>query len=89
MIASCYSMDLYCRHWENIKHPYNYFPHQFTGETLSECKKQAIKKGWIFHKDGEVTCPLCAKNHKKEKIGFKPKKIDNQTFGWTDVIKRN
>lgn len=37
------------------------FPHQFTGETWGQCKRNAAKRGWIFHKDGEVTCPKCAR----------------------------
>lgn len=63
MIASGYSMDLYCRH-EDVEHPFNYFPHQFFGETWGECKKQAQVKGWTFQRDNEVTCPLCNKKVK-------------------------
>lgn len=70
MIAGCYALDLYCRHQEakfdnTHKLPGNLqwmsFPAQFTGQTEGECKKQARQRGWVFNKDGEVTCPKCAK----------------------------
>ena len=70
MISSCYTMDLYCRHSAYTKtgmsyademklHSHAEFPHEFTGETFGQCKKQAQKRGWVFNKDGEITCPKC------------------------------
>jgi hypothetical protein len=55
----CYLLDLYCQ-WENPEHKYNEFPHQFTAEKGSTCRKEARKKGWKFS-DGFATCPKCAK----------------------------
>lgn len=67
MKVSGYSMDLYCRNVtdahifsSNNIHDYKEFPHRFTGETNSECKQYARKKGWVFNRDGDVTCPKCA-----------------------------
>jgi hypothetical protein len=34
---------------------------QFTGETWGQCKRIAQKSGWVFNRDGEVTCPMCAR----------------------------
>jgi len=57
MMAACYSMDLYCDTKDNNPlHRLN-FPHQFTGETFGECKRQAQKRGWVFKADGTHVCP--------------------------------
>lgn len=70
MIAAGYSMDLYCRHktakgfqstYDEHGHYYAEFPHQFQGESFGECKRQAQAKGWVFNRDGDVTCPKCAR----------------------------
>lgn len=58
MIAEGYSMDLYCRN-EDVDHPFNYFPHNFYGRNRAEVRRDARAMGWVFHKDREVTCPLC------------------------------
>lgn len=67
-VIGCYTLDLYCRfaaasHGGDAgtrEHPFNYFPHQFTGETFAECKRAARKRGWTFQRDGDATCPICA-----------------------------
>lgn len=57
--ASGYSLDLYCDR-PNSDHGFNEFPHQFNGETFSECAKEARKAGWRFHrKTRTATCPKC------------------------------
>lgn len=58
--ASGYSLDLYCDH-VNDRHGFDEFPHNFTGETFSECAKEARKRGWVFHTSKRTaTCPKCA-----------------------------
>jgi hypothetical protein len=65
MIASCYSMDLYCDNQKRVYtedmllHAHKEFPHQFTGETFGGCKRQAVKRGWKFTRDGKHYCPKC------------------------------
>jgi len=71
MIASGYTMDLYCRHthlpqasrWDGPTpkghHEYDEFPHQILGETFAGCKRHAAAQGWKFHRDGDVSCPRC------------------------------
>lgn len=60
MVAGGYALDLYCKY----VHPYGgqfEFPHQYTGELGSDCRRRARKAGWIIHRDGYATCPECAK----------------------------
>lgn len=59
MIVACYTMDLYCDScdWNKLPHIYGEFPHQFTGETYSQCKQQALARGWVFKSDGTHICP--------------------------------
>jgi hypothetical protein len=58
--ASGYALDLYCDH-DNPRHPWNWFPHQFTGETFAHCAKVARRVGWIIHtKTRTATCPKCS-----------------------------
>lgn len=63
MIASGYSMDLYCdgvgcthKSWQpNAKA-------QFTGETFGDCAAQAKRGGWKISRDRtKCLCPDCAK----------------------------
>lgn len=42
-------------------HAYDEFPHQFLGETWGECKRKAQSIGWVFGRDGDVTCPACSR----------------------------
>lgn len=68
-VVGCYSLDLYCRFdgmshgtdASRVRHSFNYFPHQFIGETFADCKKQAKLAGWTFQRDGDATCPRCSK----------------------------
>ena len=66
MIAACYSMDLYCRNnipnrGESVdaRKPHHNEPAQYTGRTFAECKREAQAAGWLFSRDGDVTCPKC------------------------------
>jgi hypothetical protein len=68
MIVSGHSMDLYCRKSgystndePKVGHPVGYLPHHFVGNSFADCKRQARLVGWKFHRDGDVTCPLCQK----------------------------
>lgn len=58
MRVGCYTLDLYCDK-ENTEHVHKEFPHQFTGKTGEECKKQAKKKGWTL-RDYIDRCPKCS-----------------------------
>lgn len=74
MINDCYYMDVYCRfskamfvltdedqQKELLIHKFDEFPHSAIGRTRGGCVKELRRRGWIFHRDGEVTCPKCAK----------------------------
>ena len=75
MIVGCYALDLYCRYDAascgpeagTRKHPFKYFPHQYTGPNYSSCRAQARRGGWRFDPDGEVLCPRCIKQDKESK----------------------
>lgn len=57
----CYTLDLYCR-YEADHHTWQEFPHQYLGETYSQCASQARKRGWTLDKGGQYhTCPKCTK----------------------------
>lgn len=62
--AGGYSLHVYCK-YANDLHAWN--PHhpslfqQFEGQTESECNRSARRRGWILHKDGTSTCPMCAR----------------------------
>lgn len=79
VIVGCYTLDLYCQHrWPEgctfDERHYHYEPGagalpdgQFTGRTYAECKRNALARGWKFHRrtgegDVDVTCPVCAKH---------------------------
>lgn len=70
-------MDLYCRHKDRV-HPYGYLPHQFSGHTEDFCKRQARKRGWVFHRDGKVSCPIC--------VGAKRDPVTNDTAGLSAIV---
>lgn len=63
MMAACYTLDLYCDNEADAGnvHRWNEFPHQFTDELGSECRKEARKKGWLIKRNGDVICPKCVK----------------------------
>lgn len=60
MYVGCYSLNLYCDR-ENDQHKYREFPHTYTAEFGSECRKMARLDGWIVHLHGECICPKCSK----------------------------
>jgi len=64
-----YTLDLYCdRELDKTKvdgttiwrHNISW-PAQFVGHTYYQCKRQAQKDGWVFHRDGTHSCPDCVK----------------------------
>ncbi len=65
MEAGCYTLDLYCDTPDNDPdpgkriHPFLWFPRQFINEYGSECRRKARETGWVFHRDGTLTCPIC------------------------------
>jgi len=59
LIASGYSLDLYCK-WNNPDHVWGEFPHQYSDEEKAKCWRLARKAGWIVHRDRTATCPKCA-----------------------------
>lgn len=60
MIASGYSMDLYCDSAQ--AHAYGTGFAQFYAETFARCRKEAEKKGWLFDMPTRrVLCPQCRK----------------------------
>lgn len=61
MIVGCYTMDLYCDASDHKSVATRRGGWQYTGETAGECKRKAKADGWKFHRDGEVSCPECAK----------------------------
>lgn len=67
MIVGCYTLDLYCDQPHNIN-DYNGISGvaaaNFQGSTRMDCIRQARKSGWIFHNNGLISCPACAKSHK-------------------------
>lgn len=59
--ASGYSLDMYCK-FDNDKHSFQEFPHQYLGETFKECADEALREGWkINYKTRLAICPKCAK----------------------------
>jgi hypothetical protein len=61
-----YSMFFYCK-YENPEHPFygmasgSFMTESDQCETRGEALRQAREAGWIYHRDGTATCPLCAK----------------------------
>lgn len=64
MVVEGYDLHMYCK-WENTRHRWGEFPHEFGGPDRADARKQARKRGWIFHRDGYATCPKCAKDIKE------------------------
>ncbi len=62
--AGCYSLHLYCK-YDNPEHEWSEFPHEFTDELGSTCRKNARSLGWKLDADGTATCPKCSKRLKK------------------------
>jgi hypothetical protein len=66
MIASGYSVDLYCDVRSCGKHPSRSWTKtteaSYVGETWSECARQAKRDGWKLRRaPGYAICPGCAK----------------------------
>jgi len=70
-IIACYDMRLYCKNdnkdFTNDISPDKYGhnwddkgEHIYTGSSREHCMKQARQNGWVFHRDGEVSCPKCS-----------------------------
>lgn len=76
--VSCYSMHLYCDHPQCPGPKMTLGPNglpialidEYEGRNRSECVAQARSSGWIFHRDGRLTCPKCSRGE------------DNMTFTW-------
>jgi hypothetical protein len=69
MIVGGYTLDLYCD-----RHKGPQFDHEkgervdfvsIPGQDRSECMKTARSLGWIFHREGSVSCPACAEVRRK------------------------
>lgn len=62
--ASCYVLDLYCRHRDGPIHTargINSFD-QYSGENFTECARKAREDGWkIKRSDRTATCPQCVR----------------------------
>lgn len=66
-VARGYALDLYCQNQSgefDKSHRYNgvffmSYPVQYSGESYAECRRYARWAGWTFHRNGEVSCPLC------------------------------
>jgi hypothetical protein len=68
MIASCYTMDIYCDNEQKCKQPnvyatmYGASRATYLGESFSECAKRARNGGWvIIKKTRQAYCPYCKK----------------------------
>lgn len=64
-VIGCYSLHLYCS-FENSEHEYSEFPHEYTDEFGSRCRRQARRDGWKLFKDGKAMCPKCTKKKKSD-----------------------
>ena len=67
MIAGGYELHLYCDNARttngqpDIVHRFNEFPHQYTHELGSVCRRNARADGWRLMPDGRALCPKCRK----------------------------
>lgn len=81
MIASGYTMNLYCEFQTDLS-VHSYMDEltyksigEFVGETYAQCAKQAKKAGWFLTSDRQrCYCPSCAKIGKM----IERKKLDNE-----------
>lgn len=74
MESACYTMALYCDAVlptisgcvagqvcePGKQHIYKEFPHDFTGRTYADVKRQAMRLGWKWTARGHL-CPRCAR----------------------------
>ena len=81
MEVGCYTLDIYCDcplHTEittGVKFKI-VNPKQYTGQTLQECRKKALKAGWIFHHNKRQTCIRCITEY-----GYSRCLLYNETYG--------
>lgn len=54
-----YNLHLYCRYL-NPDHG-DLECNEFFGDSKADAYKRARRNGWVFNRDGYVTCPVCAK----------------------------
>lgn len=71
-VVGGYSLDLYCQYVsfeggavvDAAGHEYGEFPHQYTGQTFSQCVKKARADGWIINTARyTAACPKCREWH--------------------------
>ena len=61
---SGYVMDFYCR-FQNDEHPFQpgmgggFMDTPTEVETRGEAIAVMRRRGWIYHRDGTATCPIC------------------------------
>lgn len=79
MLAGCYFLHLYCDA-KNPKHRFGEFPHEYTDELGSVCRKMARKDGWKINKDGTALCPKCSKRPRAGEAGEEERSSD-EGFG--------
>lgn len=62
MIVGAYILDLYCdaKDWNEKPHTWKEFPHEFTGEYGTRCRREARRAGWVLKRNGEALCPKCS-----------------------------
>ncbi len=60
VIVGCYTLDLYCDNSSSDNnHTYDEFPHIYTNEVGSICRKLARMDGWFIGKEKQL-CPKCS-----------------------------
>ena len=59
MECGIYDLDLYCDR-QNRQHGFEEFPHVYTDEYGARARKAARKDGWVWHRDGTLSCPMCS-----------------------------
>lgn len=71
MWVGTYGLDLYCDNATDLRelvdehgHNHGEFPHQYTGESGSNCRTRARRAGWIIGRDGSAICPKCSGKRK-------------------------
>ena len=75
MIVGGYSLDLYCENYlhnaptfpDEAGHSFSEFPHQYTDELGSVCRRNARRAGWLLTRSGKAYCPKCTKRGPKAK----------------------
>ena len=52
-------LELVCDQ-ENLDHKIGDFPATYVCERALTVRRKARKDGWVFHRDGSVSCPKCS-----------------------------